>query len=129
MIAAATGERTSVEAALEGADANRESDPHSPGIGFYMAGDQNTTPTLQVPNEERPEETKSKPLSAGFPISHILSFKPEAKAAREARSIRLSEEVGVPFARVLAALEAFGDNYVKTRQWFLSKQVQSLLFC
>lgn len=130
MIAATAVEHASAEAVLQGADANRRSDPHSPGLAFYMAVDQSTTPTLQGPGEERPEGTKSKPVSAGFPISHVLSFGPEAKAAREECSTRLSEELGVPFSRILAALEAFGDNDVKTRQWFLSKQVQSfVLLC
>lgn len=101
-------------------------DPRSRALGLFVSGDRSIALSAHTSGDERPAKTTRELL--GFPISHMLEFTPEAKAEREAFGARLSEEVGVPLAMAISALEAFGDDHARARQWLLTQQVPSVPF-
>lgn len=77
---------------------------------------------LQVA-EPRPTATATSTLpSPALPVSHLLDFGTEARAERGELSARLASEVGVPESTALAALEAFGVDTIRARQWLQTSQ-------
>lgn len=60
--------------------------------------------------------------SSALPVSHLLDFGVEARAERRELSARLASEVGVLESTALAALEAFGVDTTRARQWLQTSQ-------
>ena len=55
--------------------------------------------------------------STAFPICHVLEYDGEARAERQALGSRLSSELGVSEGTALSAIEAFGGDDARARQW------------
>lgn len=107
-------------------DTEHTSRPSSPEGPYCASGQGGMAPSVQRGADESALDLKPRSPSPGFPISHVLEFDAEARAERKALSARLSSDLGVPESTALAALEAFGVDTGRARQWLsmhLSKQV------
>lgn len=110
----------------EAVGAERRPRSVSPGPPCYSSSEGRSSPTLQERND--PQATESRPTPTptptppAFPVSHLLDFGTESRAERRKLSARLSSEVGVPESTALSALETFGVDITRARQWLQTSQ-------
>lgn len=79
--------------------------------------------TQGLTNERAPNSNPGA-SSPTFPLSHVLHFGSEAKGKREALGAELSVELMVPGHMAVAALEAFGVDSARAREWLQANQVR-----
>lgn len=102
----------------------------SPGPPSYASSEGRSSPTLVERSDPQVAEPRPAAVvtptatlpSPALPVSHLLDFGTEARAERRELSARLASEVGVPQSTALAALEAFGVDTIRARQWLQTSQ-------
>ncbi len=96
----------------------------SSGSPCYASSEGRSSPILplQESGDSQAGESRSTPPPQPFPISHLLEFDTEARAERHELSACLASEFGASESTALAALEAFGMDTIRARQWLQTPQ-------
>eukprot|EP00903_Cladosiphon_okamuranus_P019656 g18070.t4 len=100
----------------DGADGEPEA-REAPGIEGGSAGSADSGDTSQDGDETQ----ETNPSNVGI-RGVVSSFEAVARAERRELSARLASEVGVPMSTAMAALEAFGVDTIRARQWLQTSQ-------
>lgn len=123
-----TGSRGGVGGSYDACGGRRPRSFSSGSPCYASSEGRSSAVVLQESEDSQARESTPSPPSQAFPISHLLEFGPEARAERHELSACLSSQVGVSESTALAALEAFGMDAIRARQWLeaslLAQQVR-----